>query len=155
MSVSQVSPILFESVSAVTATPSIEVGSTRREGNADYVYVYNAGNSQISPAFGCVMSGVSGYSVTVSSTTSVDLLVGIVKHATITTGAYGWMMVRGFGEFKAEASNSFAAGQLIAVAADGAFALKSNSTGYPTPAVGKAMAAIASGASGTGYFRFI
>ncbi len=39
------------------------------------------------------------------------------------------------------------AGQLLTVAADGEFALKSNSTGYPAPAIGKTMEAIASGAT--------
>lgn len=143
----------FESVSAVTATNSVEVGRERRVGDEHYVYVYNAGNSQIPPSYGAVMSAVTGYSVTISSTTSVDFLAGVVKHSTLTTGTYGWLMTKGFSAVEMEADNSAAAGQLLALAADGEFALKSNSTGYPTPAVGKTMEAIASGASGQAFIN--
>lgn len=145
--------VFFESVSAVTATPDVEVGAERKVGDETYRYVYNAGNSQINPTYGCIVSAVSGYSVTLSSTTSVDFLVGVVVHSTLTTGTYGWVCTQGFVTVEMEADNSCAAGQLLALAADGEFALKSNSTGYPTPAVGKAMAAIASGASGQAFIN--
>lgn len=128
-----------------------EVGTVCRAGDENYVFVYNAGNSQINPTYGAVMSAVTGYSVTVSSTTSVDFLVGVCKNSTIATGEYGWLMTKGFCVVEMEADNSCAAGQLLALAEDGEFALKSASTAYPTPAVGKAMEAIASGASGSAY----
>ena len=41
-------PIATESVSAVTATPSVEVGTRRYYKGKDYIYCYNAGGSQIS-----------------------------------------------------------------------------------------------------------
>ena len=147
-------PVSFQGVSQVTGSlgpNDPEPGYRVSVGDEDYVFVYNAGNSQISPTYGCVMSAVSGYSVTVSSITSVDFLAGVVVHATLTTGDYGWICTRGFVTVEMEADNSAAAGQLLALAADGEFALKSNSTGYPTPAVGKAMAAIASAGSGTAF----
>lgn len=148
------SPVVFSGKSSVTNSLGAndpEVGTIYRDGDEEYIWVYNAGNSQIQPSYGAVLSAVSGYSVTLSSITGVDLLAGVCKHATIATGYYGWLMKKGFVDIEMEADNSCAAGQLIALAADGEFALKSNSTGYPTPAVGKAMAAIASGASGTAY----
>jgi hypothetical protein len=156
MTVYSQSPIAFGTVSMVTATLGTndpEVGTTRREGDEDYVFVYNTGSSTVGVSYGAVVSGVSGYSVTVSSTTSVDLLVGVCKHAAIPTGSYGWLLTKGFCQVEMEADNSAAAGQLLALAADGEFALKSNSTGYPTPAVGKTMEAIASGASGTAFIK--
>ncbi len=128
-----------------------EVGYRTAVGDEEYVFVYNAGNSQINPTYGAVLSAVTGYSVTVSSTTSVDFLAGVCKNATIATGEYGWLMTKGFTQVEMEADNSCAAGEILALAADGEFALKSNSTGYPTPAVGKAMEAIASGGSGAAY----
>lgn len=128
-----------------------EVGYRTAVGDEEYVFVYNTGNSAIRPSFGAVVSAVTGYSVTVSSTTSVDFLVGVCKNVTISTGEYGWLMTKGFAVVEMEADNSCAAGQILALAADGEFALKSNSTGYPTPAVGKAMEAMASGASGSAY----
>lgn len=154
MALYQEGPIAMYGVSHVTATLSAnhpQVGQLCQVGDEIYQWVYNTGSSTASPSYGVVLSGVSGYSVTVSSTTSVDLCLGVVKHAAIPTGSYGWILKRGFVEVEMEADNSCAAGQLLCLAADGEFALKSNSTGYPTPAVGKAMAAIASGASGTAY----
>lgn len=145
--------VYFESVSAVTATPSEQLGAIRREGDEEYIYVYNAGNSQISPGLGAVVSAVTGYSVTVSSVTGVDIAVGLCKHATLTTGTYGWLMTRGFGQVQMEADNSAAAGGLLTLASDGEWAFKSNSTGYPGPAQGKAVEAIASGASGSAYLK--
>lgn len=147
-------PVRFNSVSMVTATlgPNDgEVGHAFRDGDEEYVLVYNNGNSQISPGFGCIVSGVSGYSVTVSSTTSVDLLIGVVKHATLTTATYGYVVCRGWSQVQMDANNSCAAGQILTLAQDGRFALKSNSTGYPSPAFAKSMEAMASGASGTAY----
>jgi hypothetical protein len=147
-------PVLFAGKSMVTASLGVndpEPGYRMTDGDEDYVFVYNAGESDIAPSYGAVMSAVSGYSVTVSSTTSVDFLVGVCKHATLTTGTYGWLVTRGFTQVEMEADNSCTAGQILALAEDGEFALKSNSTGYPTPAVGKAMEAIASAGSGTAF----
>ena len=149
-------PHLFNSVSMVTATLGTndpEVGTVYRHGDEEYLFVYNAGNSQISPGLGATVSAVSGYSVTVSSTTDVDLLVGVCKHATLTTGTYGWLVTKGFTQIQMGADASMAAGGLVGLGVDGKFAPKSLSTGVPAPACGKAMAAIASGASGTAYIR--
>lgn len=156
MSVHSVAPVRFGSVSMTTTAlgpNDPELGTIVREGDEEYIFVYNAGNSAIPPSYAAVVSAVSGYSVTISSTTSVDFAIGVCKHASIATAAYGWLMTRGFCEVEMEADNSAAAGQLLTLAADGEFALKSNSTGYPTPAIGKTMQAIASGASGTAFLR--
>lgn len=145
--------VFFEVVSTVTAVPSVDVGAPRREGDESYIYCYNAGNSQISQGFGVVLSAVTGYSVTVSSISSVDLCVAVCKHATMATGTYGWLLTQGFVDVKMSSGDSAAAGQLLTIGVDGTFAMKSNATGYPSPAVGKAMAAIASGAAGTAYIK--
>jgi hypothetical protein len=142
-------PIFFESVSAVTATPTIEVGTVREEGDEKYIYVYNNGNSQISVGQGAVVSGVTGYSVTVSSTTMVDLAVGVAKHATLTTGTYGWLMTRGFAPVVAPANSGIAAGQLLVIGGDGVFAVKSISTDAPAAVVGKCV--VATGSAGVGH----
>lgn len=141
--------VYFESVSAVTATPSVEVGRRRSEGDERYIYVYNAGNSQISPGYAAIVSAVSGYSVTVSSVTSVDVPVGFCKHATLTTGTYGWLVTHGFCQGVMAANHSAAVGSPLVLAADGALAQKSISTGYPAAAMAKAMEAISSGVSGS------
>lgn len=144
----------FAPVSQVTSSLGVndpEVGTRLRYGDEDYIFVYNAGNSQISPGYAAIVSAVTGYSVTVSSTTSVDFAIGVVKHATLTTGTYGWLLTKGFGKVTAEANMSFAAGALAILAADGTVTNKTISTGFVGPVVAKAMAAIASGASGDAY----
>jgi len=155
MGVHGISPVRFEGVSQVTATNSVELGTTCQfEGN-EYMYVYNAGNSQASKGHAVVLSGTTGYSVTVSSLTMTDFAVGMVKHATLTTATYGWVMTRGFATFIAGASDSFASGNPIALGVDGAFVNKTLSTGFISPHVGKCLQATDSGVSaGYGYFKF-
>lgn len=152
MSFNGLSPIAFESVSAVTATPSVEVGTNRVEGGNHYVYVYNDCNSTIAIGNGMVLqSGATGYSCSISSVTATDLCVGVVKHANITTGTYGWALTKGFGTVQMLASSgSVAVGVGIELGANGLFAPVSNTTGNGS-VVGKALAAIVSGASGSAY----
>jgi len=141
----------FAGVSMVTKTLGVndpEVGTRLRYGDEDYVFVYNAGNSQISPGYGAILSAVTGYSVTVSSTTSVDLCVGVVKHATLTTETYGWLLTKGFGKVVDQVGNGIAAGNLVILAADGTVVAKTISTGFVGPVLGKTMGAIASASSG-------
>lgn len=140
MAFQSVGPVLFESVSAVTATPSVDVGSIRIEGDEKYIYAYNAGNSQISVGRAAVVSAVSGYSVTVSSV-SGGFAVGFVKHATLTTGTYGWLVTRGFVDSvtNAMASTALAAGDAIQLGVDGGVC-----KGETGPYVGKMMTATGS-----------
>lgn len=149
------SPIRFVSPS-FTTTGSLgpndpNVGDVLEYGNERYVFVYNNGATQALVGDGVVLSAVSGYSVTVSSTTSVDLLVGVVKHATLPASGYGYVCTRGFTQVNMGANLSAAAGGLLILAADGKFSNKTISTGWVAPANVKAMGAIASGASGTAY----
>jgi hypothetical protein len=150
MTVTSAGPIRFDSVSNVTATrgpKDPEVGTVVEEGNHKYVYVYNAGNSQISVGRLAVMSGVSGYSVTVSSVTGVDFAVGVCKHATLTTGTYGWLMTRGFTQAQLGANDSATTGDILRLGVDGAFTLASLVTGHFSPVIGKAMTGAASATS--------
>jgi hypothetical protein len=148
--------VRFAGVSQVTTSlgsKDPEVGTRITEGDEEYIFVYNTGsNAQINPGHCAVLSGVTGYSVTVSSI-SLDLAIGVCKHATITTGAYGWLMTRGFGSVEMGANYSAAAGELLEIGVDGVFDTASNTTGN-AGYVAKAMEAIASGASGQAYVRF-
>ena len=149
-------PVAFAGVSQVTATLGAndpEPGYRQTVGDEDYVFVYNAGTTQISPGLGAVLSAVTGYSVTVSSTTSVDFLVGVCKHATLTTATYGWLVTRGFTSVEmGGTSGTVAAGGLIELGDDGEFYPVSNTTGNG-PVVGKAMEAIVSSASGQAFIN--
>jgi hypothetical protein len=150
-------PILFTGVSAVTSSRGAndpEIGTRARFSDGrEYLYVYNAGNSQVSPGYGVTVSATSGYSVTVSSTTSADLFVGVVRHSTLTTGTYGWVVCQGPTEVKMGANNSAAAGVMLTPGTDGVFAAVSAATANLGVVVGKTAEAIASGASGTAWLR--
>lgn len=148
------SPLRFVGPSFTTTSLGIndpQVGDVARIGDENYLFVYNAGNSNILVGDGVIVSAVSGYSVTVSSTTSVDMLVGVCKHGTISTAGYGYVCTRGFTQVNMGANLSAAAGAGLILAADGKFTYKTISTGYVAPVQVKAMEAIASGASGTAY----
>lgn len=142
----------FETVSNVTASPSVDVGTRRVEGDEEYIYVYNNGNSQINPGNGAILTAVTGYSVTLSSLTNTQFF-GVCKHATLTTTTYGWLLRRGFVEGKMHADESAAVGALLGPGVDGVFAVTTQTTlAFGVPCA-KAMSAVASGASGSMYFN--
>jgi hypothetical protein len=150
-----IAPLSFGPVTAVTATRGTndpELGTRRSEGANEYLYVYNDANSTIATAKGCVLqSGASGYSVTVSSVTSADMLIGVAVNS-ITTGAYGWVVTRGITSVLMGATSAtVAAGDMLELAANGVFVPVSNTTGNKGNACGKALAAIVSSATGSAY----
>lgn len=106
-------------VSQVCATALSVLGDRIHWKGDEYVYVYNDGNSEISPGFGVVLSAVSGYSVTVSSVTEINECAGVVKNATFTTADYGWVVVNGFVAVEAPAGDSLAVGDRIVMGTDG------------------------------------
>jgi hypothetical protein len=145
-----VGPIRFDSVSAITATRGANDPKPGEEcivAGDRYVYVFNAGGSTIAKGNCAAVSALTGMSVSVSTVTSVDYPVGVCVHTDIPTLNYGWLLTKGICRVIMQADNSAAAGQLLTVAADGLFALKSNSTGYPAPALGKTLSAVASAGS--------
>lgn len=141
------SPIQFESVSAVTATNSVELGTKRSIGDEEYLYVYNAGNSQISKGvLACLAAtGVSGYSVSVSCV-SGDFAIGACVHATLTTATYGWLCTRGFvdGMTNGMPSTAIVYGSTLFADVNGAVGLGIGATGK---AIGRAVTA--TGSAGT------
>jgi len=148
-------PIRYAGVSMVTAslgTNDPEVGARTTDAGSEYIFVYNAGNSIIDVGMGAVLSGVSGYSVTVSATTSNDFVIGICQNGSIATGSYGWLLTRGFTQVEMDGtSGTVSKGGLIEISDIGVWAPVSNTTGNNAPAQGKVMEAIVSAASGTAY----
>lgn len=145
-----ISPVMGagETVSSVTLTPTVAVGSYWADGTGNqYVYAYNAGNQQISQGqFAVPATGVSGFSATVSSTTFVDIAFGVARNATFATAAYGWLMYRGFTGLSTD-NVSFAAGQAVILGSNGNFQPATSAAGSFVTAtiVGKAVAAIVTG----------
>ena len=70
----------------------------------------------------CIVSAVSGYSVTVSSVTQACKLFGVCVNATLTTGTYGWIQTGGFVDIKnGMASTALAGADIVELGADGDF----------------------------------
>lgn len=140
-----------ESVSAVTATPSQELGVIREERGDKYIYAYNNGNSQAIPGNCVMISALTGPSFTVSTVTSVSPVFGVVKHATFTTGTYGWLLVTGFAPLKADASTGLAVGETVVAGTDGVNQRITGATGYFWKPHAQVMQATASGGVGYGW----
>ena len=151
-----------ETVSAVTETKSvgIDLGTVRYEDGREYQYVMNGGNSAILPANGCILaSGATGYTVTISSVASYAVCFGLVREATITTGAYGWVMKRGITTFQAAADdNSWSTRVGLVMGANGTFQAASFISGQSSDigilnVCGQSLASMATAGSGLGYFN--
>jgi hypothetical protein len=135
-----------------------ELGTRCVVDELEYIFVYNAGGENIGVGQPVTLSGVTGYSVTVSCITNVDVGLGVRQHSTLSTASYGWVATRGIGTIEMGADESCAVGEPIVVGAEG-FAgyveVLTTTTGFATPTVGKAMEAIASGASGIAFFSML
>ena len=158
MSYQGVSPISFEPVTTVTATASVEVGTRRTKDGVDYVYAYNEGGSSIETGKGCVLAaGATGMSCTVSSVTAADCLIGVSVN-TMATTKYGWLVTRGITNVEMNpTSGTVAAGEGLILGLNGVFnrigGTDGATAGVGANLVGKALAAIVSGASGSAYVK--
>lgn len=128
MSLQSLGPVRFESVSATTATPSVELGTRVTEGGIDYVYVYNTGAASITQGqmgFLPAATHSSGYSVTVSNAASQSgglKVVGVAHNAAIAASSYGWLATKGCVYIALDASEvSMNSGVQIAPGVDGGF----------------------------------
>ena len=112
-----------EEISAVTASPSENLGAERLWKGEMYRYCYNAGGGTLSQNHGCkLVTGASGYSVAMTSLTDIfSPCVGVAVHTAIVAGSYGWVMTKGFAIVKT--SNSVITADYVALglAADGGF----------------------------------
>ena len=115
MQYDSVDMVCAEGVSQVTATPNHAVGDRRFVDGEEYVYCYNAGGAAIDAGLGVkLVTGCSGFSVAATSLTDVaNPCVGVVKHATMATAEYGWVMVKGFTSVTV---NSATTGDYVAIA---------------------------------------
>lgn len=153
-------PLQFGTKSLVTTSlgkNDPELGSFHTDTDGlTYRLVYNDGGASVPVGAGVVtINGATGaYSVTVSAATSADMVIGVCKHATITTAAYAWVVCHGVVPVQMMAtSGTVTTGGMIEVAANGLFGPVSNTTGNKSPAVGKALNTIASSGTGDAYIR--
>jgi len=86
-----------ESVSAVTATPSVALGTRRIVNGSEYCYCYNGTTEASVKSLVQLEHGGSEYTFTV--TTTVDPFVkpfGVVENNTFAAADYGWILTRGY-----------------------------------------------------------
>lgn len=145
-----VGPIRFESVSNVTATPSVQLGAVIFADGEHYEYVYAV--KELPVGYGAVYSGTSGHSCVATGAVSGEHCAGWVKHATISSGSYGWLLKKGVVDAKnARASTAPVINQIAYLGSDGGFV---TDTPVVTSAidhghiVGKILSAGASGGTG-------
>ncbi len=114
-------PNLFtESVSAVTATNTVQLGAVRYWNGSMYKYVYNGDTAVAYPGYAVQLaSGGSGNTISVSMTTG-DAAFGVVQNATLTTATYGWVMRQGLAMIT-PASGGLSASKIIGVTGSGSF----------------------------------
>lgn len=121
-----------ESISAVTATPSTEIGARRTHKAENYIYCYNNGTGTAAVGYGVkLITGASGYSVAATSVSdAINPCVGTIKHVDIPSSSYGWVMTKGFQNVHSPA-NSVVVGDytLIGLGSSGTFATYVAGTG--------------------------
>jgi hypothetical protein len=145
-----------ESVSQITATNSVPLGSRRIEGGKEYVYVYNMSTSTAQVGYGVVPSAASGYSVTVSSVIG-EKAFGIVQNTDLEPANYGWVQVKGIASVEIGGTTvTCSAGRGVYLIADGLVEpVQTGATGSTWVAAnfGMAIDEIATGASGNAYIN--
>ena len=91
----KISPILFEPVTAITATASTELGSERKEGDKKYKYIYNGGAAAATTGTAVsILTAAAGPNTCTVSTTAGHMVEGFVTD-TIAAASYGWILKEG------------------------------------------------------------
>ena len=144
MAINSISPILNESVSNVTSTNSVELGTRVTVSGIDYIYVYNVGAQTIAQghmgfiAAATYASSIAGFYVAGSnaaSHTRCHAVVGVAHNAAIATTKYGWLATRGVVYGAPDATEvSQASGVNLTTGVDGGFTVydgATSATGVP------------------------
>lgn len=121
--------VFEESVSAVTASNSIQLGTERWQDGRLYRYVYNMSTSTATTKHGVVHSAASAHSVTISSVGG-EGLAGVVYNADIGPTEYGWVVIKGPVPLTSDGNSAIAAGDRVVLGAAGAFTRSTGGTGY-------------------------
>ena len=135
---------MFGGISGVTATRGSgdpQIGARVIYNSREFVYVHNAGDRDIPPSYGITpQTACSSYSGTLSSA-AYGQMFGVVVHATLTTGTYGWVCNRGVVQVRI--GSAAVDGNFISVGANGVFAT------YVCGTTGKEVGFIVSASSGS------
>jgi hypothetical protein len=113
--------LFTESVSAVTATNTVELGTRRWHDGLEYCYVYNGGGTAAVKTV-VILSGVTGYTVAVTYASGAAICptpFGVVRNAELTAAYYGWVVTKGFTDVYNDGTASVAAGDFLVLSLNG------------------------------------
>jgi len=148
--------VFEESVSAVTLTNSIALGTRRIENGKEYVYCYNMATSTAQIGYGVVQSAASNFSVTVSSVIG-EKAFGVVQSNDLQPITYGWIQVRGVAKVLVGGTTvTGSAGRGVYLIANGVVEpVQTGATGLTWAAArfGSLLQEIATGGSGSAYIN--
>lgn len=138
-----------ESVSAVTATPSVELGTRRIVNGSEYVYAYN-GAATVADQRLIVRGLTAGVGYTFSVTTTSGMgspVIGIVENATCAAASYCWLLTKGYTKAMISGVSTLAVGGALAPTrivpcADGVVNIATGGTGTTGPTIGFLTSAI-------------
>ena len=90
--------LFTESVSAVTATPSVELGTRRIVDGCEYVYMYNGATVADQRLFVKPLTAGVEYTFSVTTVSGAGNVkaCGVVANQTIAAESYGWVMTKGY-----------------------------------------------------------
>lgn len=88
--------LLNESVSAVTATNTVALGTRRVVNGSEYVYCYNGGSIADQRLAVRPITGGVAYTFSVTTAAGVLPIIGVVENATCAASSYCWVLTQGY-----------------------------------------------------------
>lgn len=141
--------LFTESVTAVTATNTVELGTRRVVDGKEYVYCYNGADIADKRLFvKPLASNSTGYTFTVTTVSnSVRPVIGLINEATCATASYCWVLVKGKGAGMIDGASTLAVGGAevstrVVTGADGKINIATGGTGTTGLTVGYLTTAI-------------
>lgn len=144
-----------EGVTAVTATPSVSLGTRRVVDGNEYVYCYN-GETVADKARFVRPNGANdtGYTFTVTTTSGTTPIIGVISEQTCAAASYCWVQTKGKAKFIAGGVVTGSVGggvecARLIVGADGAADTATGGTGTTGLTIGYLTTAISDNTGGS------
>ncbi len=138
-------------VTVDSAAQPFTLGQRLVYGGEEYVWIHNAMSSAATAGIGMVLSALSGYSLTRSSTAASDIPMCFVKHVDIPAAGYGWGLVRGI--VQAHFSSTMVTGIPVVIGADGVVQTATTNTSFDCGLLGKTLSSATANGQGLCYVK--
>jgi len=139
--------LFTESVSSVTATPSVELGTRRVVNGQEYVYCYNGATAADKRLMVKPLTAGVDYTFSVTTVAGTIPCIGTVANATIAAASYGWILTKGYTKGVGGGTVTWAVGGALAPVrliqgADGVVEIATGGTGSTGATVGFVTSAV-------------